>query len=51
MQKLAATSKNNDNGTRIAYCLTHVRIVFENGYDKLKHVILHVTAYNKKQTQ
>ena len=46
MQKLAATSKNIDIVTTFCFFLTHVWLVFEKGYDKMKHVL-----YIKTQTQ
>ena len=39
MQKLAATNKTIDNGTRTALYLTHVWLVFEKELDKIKHII------------
>ena len=37
MQKLAATSKITEIDTTTAF-ISHVRLVFEKGYDKMKHV-------------
>ena len=38
MQKLATTSKYNDTDKKTAFLVTHVRLVFEKYFDKLKHV-------------